>query len=109
MERFGMGERKNIKAQDEITDGDHFDKLYDQNEDAAGQKIDEATGESIDNSPVVEGTDEALSVLEAPGEGSEDVLGALPEEDDAAAKWLREQAKKSKEEREGKDDFKKAA
>lgn len=111
VERFRPQGKKNEnkKAEDEVIDGDHFSKLYDQNEDAAGQKIDEATGERINNSPVVEGADEVLSVIDVPSDGSEDVLGALPEENDAAAKWLREQAQKNKEEREGKEGFKKAA
>ncbi len=107
-ERFGPQGKKNEKAKDEVVDGDHFSKLYDQNEDAAGQKIDEATGHAIDNTPEVDGADEVLSILEASGEGSDDILGALPEENDAAAKWLRAQAQKNKEEREG-GGFKKAA
>ena len=66
----------------------HSGDLYDQNSDNAGENHDLATGKPINNSPSVTGADEELSTIK-PGKG-EDALGALPEEDDAAAKWLRE-------------------
>lgn len=85
----------NKKALEESrTPGDHFDNLYDQDEDAAGQKIDEATGEQIDNSSSRDTTDEELTVVD-PDTQSEDALGTIPEDADAAAQWLREHDHKS--------------
>ena len=77
------------KAKLEGSIGDHFNNLYDENEDRAGQEIDESTGKKIMNSPPVEGADEKLRLI-VNNSRSEDVLGALPEDDDAAAKWLRD-------------------
>ena len=78
------------KAEEERdTVGDHFNNLFDQDEDVAGQKIDEATGKPIDNSSTVENLEEQLITVE-PDSKSDDMLGKLPEPDDAAARWLRE-------------------
>lgn len=75
----------------------HNQGLHDQDEDSAGEKVDLATGKEFDNST---DTDERHLTIIKGGHNSEDVLGALPEENDAAAKWLREH---------GGDDLKKAA
>ncbi len=79
---------RKAKVEGEI--GDHFNNLYDEDEDRAGQKINEATGKQINNTPVVSGSDEKLTVQKIKRGGSEDALGKLPEKNDAAARWLRE-------------------
>ncbi|HEY4516686.1 MAG TPA: hypothetical protein VJG64_01965 [Candidatus Paceibacterota bacterium] len=78
------------KAKLEGETGDHFNNLYDEDEDRAGQKINEATGKRINNTPVVSGMDEQLTVQKIKRGRSEDVLGKLSEKNDAAARWLRE-------------------
>jgi hypothetical protein len=66
----------------------HFSNLYDQDEDRAGAKVDELDGKPIDNS-----TDHGLNNLtvhdDIPSEKKDD-------EDDAAARWLRENDPKLK-------------
>lgn len=68
----------------------HFGDLYDENSDRAGEINDLATGKPINNSPAVSGADETLTTIDPGRSGTEDALGALPQENDAAAKWLRE-------------------
>ncbi len=72
--------------------GDHYDNLYDQDEDQAGQRIDAATGEWIDNS--TSKPKGLMEVVPAPHK-SKDALGAINDdtEDDAAARWLKEHDK----------------
>lgn len=53
--------------------------------------FDEATGKVRDNSSTVSNPLERLHIVEPTG--VDDVLGALPQEDDAAARWLRENDK----------------
>jgi hypothetical protein len=79
----------------------HNEDLHDENEDRAGEKVNLATGKPIDNSTYT--GMENMSVVE-PNNTSEDIMGALPDEDDEAAKWLREAEKKR-----GGDDLKEAA
>ena len=69
--------------------GHHFDNLYDQNEDQAGNLIDPATGLRINNSTNVDSADESFTIRE-PSSHSEDVLGAIPsEKDDMAADFFK--------------------
>jgi hypothetical protein len=107
-EKFHPQEDENEKARDEVESGDHFEKLYDQDEDAAGQRINEATGKKINNTPKVSGADEELTELEMHDDPAHtDVLPPLAEENDEAARWLRAQAAQLRKEKG--DDFKKAA
>jgi hypothetical protein len=69
--------------------GHHFENLHDENEDRAGEKVNLATGKPIKNSGPLESADMRLSVVKR-GKENEDVLGKVEEEEDAAAKWLRE-------------------
>ena len=89
--RFGKKDRKppmNEKAKEETESisGHHSEDLYDQNEDTAGEKTNLANGKPFDNTRD-KGNDEQLRVIEP---GDKDALPPLEEEDDAAAKWLRE-------------------
>lgn len=79
-------ERKHLNMYEE-----HFSRLYDQDEDMSGEKVDLATGERIDNSSQDPGAPE-LSVFKRKitEEGGQDALPPLPPEDDEAARWLRE-------------------
>lgn len=75
----------------------HWGGLHDQNEDAAGTKINEATGKPIDNSTA---TTEKLDRLAVRSVGKtsrgEDMLGDVNDNpeyrglDDVAKKWLQE-------------------
>jgi hypothetical protein len=88
------GFKKSARDDAAETKDHHFSNLHDQDEDRAGQKVDEATGKKINNSRAVTGADEKLYVVEADRDAkSEDVLGTLPDDDDAAARWLREHDK----------------
>lgn len=80
----------NQKAKDElkILAGHHSEDLYDQDEDRAGEKMNLATGENFNNSESDPAHFKNLKILEPTG--SADVLPPLREEEDAAAKWLRE-------------------
>lgn len=60
----------------------HFSNLFDQDEDRAGEKTDLATGRPIDNS-TDHGIDQLSVHHDIPAEVKDD-------EDDAAARWLRE-------------------
>src|SRR6185437_17079867 len=82
-------EKLNKKAAEEIMDGNHFEKLYDENEDRAGQKINEATGKSINNSPKFHNLEDKLGKREISVDESGDIMGKVKEKNDAAAKWLR--------------------
>jgi len=57
------------------------------------------TGEAINPSPEIEGVDDMLTEIKIPKSNeSEDIMGAVPQEEDAAAKWLRaEEARLKKE------------
>lgn len=59
----------------------HTETLYDQDEDAAGNKYNAATGKPFNNSK--------YTGLEGLREVSADALDNTDDEDDAAAKWLR--------------------
>ncbi|HEX9595133.1 MAG TPA: hypothetical protein VF996_03335 [Candidatus Saccharimonadales bacterium] len=85
-------EEDNLKAADEGGRiGYHFDNLYDQNESPAGDLIDEATGQKIDNS-----TDLGLGHLvvrqTAQRTKSQDMLGDVPraKADEMANEWLKD-------------------
>jgi len=75
------------RAEQEEMSGNHSENLYDQNEDAAGEKFDLATGKPFDNTRS-EAAGATLTRVEPSESG--DALPPLLEEDDAAAKWLRE-------------------
>ena len=79
---------ENHKAKDEHRDlvGNHSENLYDQNEDAAGERVDLATGKPFDNN----GLETIQDQLSEVKNGGRDALPDLPEEEDAAAAWLRE-------------------
>lgn len=81
-------------AQEAADKGDHNSNLFDMNEDMYGNRIDPVTGQPYENSPATAGTDEELSEVEQGDDESEDALGKIPEEHDAAAQWLREHAEK---------------
>jgi hypothetical protein len=49
IESFGENERALHQREDALKDGYHFDNLFDQNEDEAGEKIDLITGKQIRN------------------------------------------------------------
>lgn len=82
---------KILKTADYGVDGMHDSNLFDQNEDAAGERIDPANGIPYDNSTMID-----KSHLQTKGLGYEitsddssgDVMGELPQEFDAAAQWL---------------------
>jgi hypothetical protein len=80
------------RAQDEAKHGPslHNDNLFDEDEDAYGERRDLATGKPIDNSTYtgMEGLTEVL-----PEDSSEDVLGTVKDDDDEAGRWLRENSK----------------
>ncbi len=86
---FAFGEGGS-KARDEVDPGTHFNDLYDENEDRSGERVDLATGKRIDNSSPSAAIDKLDRIVAPPEGNSEDALGALPKEDDAAARWLRE-------------------
>lgn len=68
--------------QHEVQTGElHNETLYDQNEDGAGEKINLATGKNFDNSTYT--GMENLSIIDSSRHDES-------EEEDAAAKWLRE-------------------
>lgn len=82
------------KTRDTGVDGLHDENLFDQDENSAGDQIDAATGIRYDNSTM---TDEAYfqstsTGYELTGDNfgveSDDVMGELHQEFDAAAKWL---------------------
>jgi hypothetical protein len=78
----------NTKAADELNQfqNGHVNNLFDLNEDVYGETSDLATGRPIDNTGN-DSIEEELTIVEP---GSKDALPVLEEEDDAAAKWLRE-------------------
>ena len=67
----------------------HFEGLYDENEDRAGEKRDLATGKPIDNSKDDLGPINLK--IKRGRKKSQDALPPLPEENDEAARWLKEQ------------------
>lgn len=73
-----------LEEREKLT-GHHSEDLYDQNEDAAGEKINLATG-----LPFVNDNETPELVPTVVERGTRDALPDLEEEDDAAAKWLRE-------------------
>ena len=100
----------NVRATEEEAERKKLDfHNRDLHDEMPDERIDEATGKLLKPTSDIEEAHANLDVIEVGAhDASEDVLGALPEEDDAAAKWLRELAQKQKEEGEGKE-FKKAA
>lgn len=80
------------KTRDTGVDGLHDENLFDEDENAAGDKINAATGLPYDNSTMKDETHMQTSGTGyeiAGGEGSDDVMGSLPKDFDEAAKWLR--------------------
>lgn len=74
----------------------HFEDLHDEDSDPAGQRINEATGERllVKNSADV-GHDDVLSTTVNPEDADPetgDIMGKIKDgtEDDAAARWLRD-------------------
>jgi hypothetical protein len=85
-----MGE--NERVSDELGAelcGLHDSTLYDQDEDRSGERVDLATGVPIDNSTEVPGTAAIHSEFEHGG-GTDALPSEAGFEDDAAARWLRE-------------------
>ncbi len=85
MERFIFGAPENHgqnerNAEEETNDKLHSEDLFDQDEDRAGEKINLATGEAIDNSTYT--GFEALSVVDETVEDESDVT--------PGERWLRE-------------------
>jgi len=81
---------ENNRAEDEAGElsGHHSENLYDQNEDGAGEKVNLATGRQfVNDNDTVEA---ARNLMHAVEPGERDALPPIEEEDDAAAKWLRE-------------------
>lgn len=94
IEAFKHFDRKDGKHNDELREVDsgenHFQNIFDEDEDRAGERVDLATGKPIDNSTytAVEGaTIRIVSDSEAMREKPEDV--GIDTNDDAA-KWLAE-------------------
>lgn len=86
------GQHLKAKAEMETGVGDHYNNLYDEDEDRAGQRLDDATGKFIDNSTdtLIVGLSETSRRMR----GSKDALGPVPEDkNDAAAIFLREHDK----------------
>ncbi len=81
---------ENEKAQEEFEnlEKSHVSDLFDSEEDIFGERADPVTGELIDNTRDTS-ADEALRVV-TPGNNTEDALPSLGEDDDEAARWLRE-------------------
>jgi hypothetical protein len=84
----------NLKAKDE-KDLDmgliHNTGLYDLDEDKSGEKVDLATGKPIDNSSSDPGAQKLYAVNGGKRpKGYNDALPPIKDEDDAAAKFLRE-------------------
>jgi hypothetical protein len=97
-------DKRNQRAVDEekerLSRAFHNENLHDETP-ASGELLG-PDGKLIDPSPAVSGADEELTEMEMRKEDpSEDIMGSLPQEEDAAAKWLREH--------DNGDDLKKAA
>lgn len=92
----GRGEKEdpkdheNLRAHDEavVVSGHHSENLYDQNEDAAGERIDLRTGLPFVND--ADGAEATAHQMHAVEHGSTDALPDLLEPEDDAARWLRE-------------------
>lgn len=83
----------NQKARDELREaglGNHFDNLFDVNEDRAGERYDLSTGKPIDNSTAAAPGDELTPIERHAADPSQDALGSIDEPEDEAARWLRE-------------------
>ena len=74
---------------EEVAPGHHDSNLHDVNETLSGEKMDLASGEAIRNDGQAETADTRLHIIGG-GKGSEDALGTLSDEDDEAAKFLRD-------------------
>jgi hypothetical protein len=88
MTPFERGFKDNERARDErkhVT-SQHTEDLFDEGQDFTGEKIDLATGKPFEHKHL-EPADSKMSVVEP---GDRDALPPLEHEDDAAAKWLRE-------------------
>jgi hypothetical protein len=82
----------NQKARDELRVaglGNHFDNLFDENEDRAGERYDLATGRPIDNSTEAAPGDELTAIERRASDLSQDALGSIDEPEDEATRWLR--------------------
>ena len=91
MEGLHPPDPRNLRAVEEgsLGAGLHNEGLFDDGADLAGESIDLRTGEPFNDSD--EPNDGLVEVGgEDRGDGSEDILPALSERNDAAAKWLRE-------------------
>ena len=108
--------RDNKAAQDEWKEGIlvHNQGLHDQEEDGAGNKIDEATGKRINKTPKVDGGYAKLSEREVKRIGkSEDLMGAvpdaLPEDPAELAAWIQKEMRRIQQKPDKKQGSKKAA
>ncbi len=73
----------------EVSEGsNHTENLFDLDEDVFGNKVNEATGEKIDNSTYTATEGPTMSVVESPEAIDPKMVGIDPE--DPAEKWLRE-------------------
>ena len=82
----------NLKAKDEKKGlnmaVEHFSRLYDLDEDMAGEKVDPSNGQPINNSIDDHGPVELKNFK--PNKKSKDVMPRLREKNDAAAQWLKQ-------------------
>lgn len=83
-----IGENQRAKDEGKEIPGHHSENLYDQNEDAAGEKTDLATGRVfVNDGDTTKAARDSFGMVEA---GTEDALPDIPEDDDEAARWLKE-------------------
>ena len=87
MEMDFSPEKRNERARSEFKEraGHHTEDLFDQDEDAAGEKVNLATGKPIENSKSRLPDD--IRVREVAQEG--DIMGPVEKDEDEAEKWLR--------------------
>lgn len=81
-------ENERAREEAEVISGHHSENLYDQPEDAAGEKFDLRTGLPFVNDDDARQT--MAHQMHAVEPESDDALPTLKEKDDAAARWLRE-------------------
>jgi len=86
MTPFEKGFNQRAKDEKEHLSSQHTEDLFDEGQDSAGETVDLATGKPFEHKHL-EPADANMSVVEP---GDHDALPLLQEEDDAAAKWLRE-------------------
>ncbi len=87
IETFGENERARGQQEDALKEGYHFDNLFDQNEDGAGEKINPETGEFIINDSDKDLENSEVMSIDNKGK-LKDIKRTL--KDEAATKWLRE-------------------